>query len=177
MLINNKIESTKNYGCLMLGTNFKNWNDCLKLVPDDMVYDDEKKKFGKETKPHITILFGFDIPTTDKNKLKDLILNETNNKPIELKIVGLSYFETPKFDVLKFDIESEDLIKLNKVCTDNFDYSSDFPNYHPHMTISYVKKGLMDDKFKYKFEKPFILNSDKFLYSSKSNDEKNNFTF
>lgn len=71
------------YGCLMLEVNFNNWDNCLKLVSDDMVYDDDKQSFGKETDPHITILFGFDNNTTDKNKLKNLVLNYINNKPIK----------------------------------------------------------------------------------------------
>jgi 2'-5' RNA ligase/GNAT superfamily N-acetyltransferase len=172
-----KTNPQNNYGCLMLDVNFNNWDNCLSIVNDDIVYDDEKHKFGKETEPHVTILFGFDNNTTDKNKLKDLTLDYINNKLITFNIIGLSYFEGENFDTLKFDIESEQLMGLNKLCKDNFKYSSDFPNYNAHLTISYIKKGVLNDKYKYRFDKPFVMSSGSFVYSSKINDNKDKFRF
>lgn len=173
-----KTNPKHNYGCLMLEVNFNNWNNCLKLVNDDIVYDDEKQSFGKETDPHITILFGFDNDSTDKNKLKNLVLTHINNKPITFNIMGLSYFEGDKFDVLKFDIESEQLTGLNELCKNNFKYSSDFLDYHAHLTISYIKKGVLNDNYKYRFDKPFVMTSNSFVYSSKINDnDKDKFRF
>lgn len=173
-----KTNPQNNYGCLMLDVKFKNWNKCLNIVSDDIVYDDEKHKFGKETEPHITILFGFDNDSTDKNKLKDLTLDYINNKPITFNIIGLSYFIGEKFDTLKFDIESEQLMGLNQLCKNNFKYSSDFPIYHAHLTISYIKKGILNDKqYKYVFDKPFTMKSGSFTYSNKINDDKDKFRF
>ncbi len=173
-----KTNPNLNYGCLMLDVHFNDWDKCLKIVNDDIVYDDEKHKFGKEQTPHITIMFGFDNETTDKNKLKDLILNYTKNKPIAFNIIGLNYFETEKFDVLKFDIESEQLNDLNGLCKNNFKYSSDHENYHAHITISYIKKGVLNEKqYKYIFPTPYSISSDDFTYSNKINDDKNKFRF
>jgi 2'-5' RNA ligase len=42
--------------------------------------------------------------------------------------------------VLKFDVESEDLNKLNKVFSD-YPNTNKFPDYHPHCTIAYLKSG------------------------------------
>lgn len=62
----------------------------------------------------------------------------------KIKMNDVSAFENPKFDVLKFDVDSDDLHDLNKKFI-KFPYSSDFPKYHPHCTIAYVKPNKSKD--------------------------------
>lgn len=86
----------------------------------------------------------------------------------------VSSFNNPKFEVLKFDVESEDLHKLNKKFT-KFPFTSDYPEYHPHCTIAYVKK----DKAKKYIDKlndfaDIKFKSVKVVYS-KANGEKKNY--
>jgi 2'-5' RNA ligase len=60
---------------------------------------------------------------------------------IKITTKNITHFETPDYDVVKFDVKSKDLVKLNKLLTDSFEFTTDYPDYHPHMTIAYVKKG------------------------------------
>ena len=58
----------------------------------------------------------------------------------------MSLFENGKFDVLKFDVgytdkKSSFLHDCNEELT-KLPYKSDFPDYHPHMTVAYLKPGM-----------------------------------
>lgn len=124
------------YGCLMLKLDIKNWSDVLEKIETEDIYN--KEGFGEETEPHVTILFGFIDKKLDLNKLYDTIKDYKN---FNVSISGIDMFDNPEYDVLKFDIESEKIIELNSLCTKEFEYHSDFPDYHPHMTVAYLKKG------------------------------------
>jgi 2'-5' RNA ligase len=54
-------------------------------------------------------------------------------------------FQNEKYDVLKFDMEYPTKgDKFLHKCNDElkkFPFTSDFPDYHPHMTIVYLKPG------------------------------------
>ncbi len=152
------------YGCLMLACDFKQWEKCLSLIPDDMVFDDKTHDYGKTTDPHITVLFGFHKDKTDLKKVRGLV--KTLNKPIIYKIVGLSKFINPKFIVLKFDVESDELKQLNSLFRDNFEHTTEHKDYHAHITISYIKKDqtnrLPED---IKFKNPYEQQSSTFIYN------------
>ena len=56
-----------------------------------------------------------------------------------------SLFENKKYDVLKFDVKYSNkgdnlLHRCNKLLK-NHPFTTDFPDYHPHMTIGYIKPG------------------------------------
>ncbi len=166
--IMNEGKNHKNeYGCLMVKINFDGWKDILDGIDKDDLYTEEEG-FGLEKDPHVTILFGFH-DNTDVDKVKELIKENAGDK-IKLSIHNITLFEAveDKYDVLKFDVKSNDLQKLNKLVRENFDYTSDFPDYHPHITVAYVKVGKGK---KYTNKMPEIeISSDKLFYSTK--DEK-----
>jgi hypothetical protein len=73
-----------------------------------------------------------------------------------LILYNASLFENDDYDVLKFDVKQkmvddegeiyydkkEDVLyDINKELTDNFPFTTNFPDYHPHCTIGYLKKG------------------------------------
>lgn len=124
------------YGCLMVYLEEKGWDGFIKDLIDenDIVEEDG---LGIETEPHVTVLYGFH-EDTDVDKLKELVppLSE-----IKISADEISIFENEKYDVLKYDIKSDKLFEVNKLMTDNFEYTTDFPDYHPHATIAYLKKG------------------------------------
>lgn len=107
----------------------------------------------KETNPHITVLYGIRERTPDELDLASLSL------PKKVEWEGLGKFaneETP-YDVLiikiKRDTELQALFDyVNKVYPDN---DNSFPDYIPHTTIAYVKKG-QADKYIQKFGDIFI---------------------
>ncbi len=138
--LNEAKETHKNeYGALMLTIDYEGWDDILNLIDKEDIYDQEPG-FGLEKSPHVTVLFGFNNDS-DFPEIKKMVLDNHKDE-IKIKVHDITHFETPDYDVVKFDVKSEDMVKLNKLMTDNFEYTTDFPNYHPHMTIAYVKKGM-----------------------------------
>lgn len=99
--------------------------------------NEDKRTYGLEDNPHVTILYGLhnDIKESDVTDILKLF------KDIKIKLINASLFENEKFDVLKFDVESEELFTMNKIFTEMFEYTTDYPDYHPHVTIAYLKKG------------------------------------
>jgi 2'-5' RNA ligase len=124
------------YAALMLEINIENWDEILKKIKKEDLY--EKEGFGKEKIPHITILYGFHNNVKSKDvfdKIKDEL-----KTAFTVKIKNISCFNTKEYDVLKINIESKFLEKLNKIVK-SFPYTNSFSDYHPHMTIAYLKRG------------------------------------
>jgi 2'-5' RNA ligase len=82
----------------------------------------------------------------------------------------MSLFENDEYDVLKFNVISNDLAKLNKLMKGNFEYTSNYPNYIPHLTIAYLKKG-EGKKYIKNMETLEIENINNFIYSDKDYKE------
>jgi hypothetical protein len=54
-------------------------------------------------------------------------------------VYSLPEFENELYDVLKFDVKREkSLFDCNKDLM-KFPHTTDYPDYHPHLTISYLK--------------------------------------
>ncbi len=130
------------YGCVMifLDVNKKEWKSLQDVIKEEDLYfgkeDEDSSSYGREMDPHATILYGIhsDVPDED---VKILIDEIDNPKMVFGKV---SSFENEDFDVLKFDIDSKDLTKLNKKFKD-LPHTNKFPDYHPHVTTAFVKKG------------------------------------
>jgi hypothetical protein len=151
-----------NYGCLMLYFDIPNWNNVTDVIAEDDVYTEPT--YGLEDQPHITLLFGLHDDEVNVDDLKKVIRNHAN-KPITVQAKGISTFqnENAPYDVVKFDIEGDVLHKINKELK-NYPHTTNFPDYHPHMTVAYVKKG-MGPKYERIFEKPLNLTGGKIVYS------------
>ena len=138
-LLSEAEQNRKNkYGCVMVFLDIKGdvWGDIQKLIETkDLYTDPDDPSFGRETKPHVTGLFGLHEDVTDK-EIEDTI--KGFKKP-KMALNDVSFFTSDKYDVLKFDVESKDMHDINKELK-KFPYTSDFPNYHPHCTIAYLKK-------------------------------------
>jgi hypothetical protein len=103
------------------------------LNPSDLVWSDGK---GAELDPHITVLYG--LHETSPTQFIDICERVS---PFSVSVTGLSIFEGDEYDVLKLDIESRELVELNSFLRGGFEHTSSFPDYHPHLTIGYLKKG------------------------------------
>lgn len=120
------------------------WNSMLDLIDKDDLYEPkDDPSYGKETEPHVTALFGLHEEVTDKE------IEEVINKIKEPKIKfgGISAFKNDKFEVLKFDVESKDMHKINKDLRE-FPHTNTYPDYHPHCTIAYLKPKMADKYIK-----------------------------
>jgi 2'-5' RNA ligase len=106
-------------------------------IPDDNLYFDEEGGLGRETEIHVTVKYGLTDPVPSKALLE--IIRKT--KPFTIKLTGISLFEQEKYDVVKLDVESEALRHLNAAITAQCDNEDKHPEYVPHVTIAYVKKG------------------------------------
>lgn len=110
-------------------------------IPEGDLYIDESGKingFGLETESHVTL-----FPCLDnKTSVNELIPFLSPVAELTAKLCNISLFENEEYDVLKADIDSESpLFKSNSVLGENFECHSEFKEYHPHMTIAYLKKG------------------------------------
>ena len=156
------------FGCLMLYFDIPNWNNVTGVIAEEDVYTEPT--YGLEHEPHITLLFGLHDNEVNVDDLKKAV-RKFANKPITVQAIGLSTFqnENSPYDVVKFDIESDVLHKINKELK-NYPHTSTFPDYHPHMTVAYVKKG-MGPKYEKIFSKPLNLKGARVVYSN-PNKEK-----
>lgn len=134
-----------------------NWS--LENIPDEDLVDD-----GREDDIHITVKYG--IHNTDFTQVRDFLMNQ---KSIPIRLGKISIFDTDEADVVKIEVDSSPLHELNSIISNNMEVTDTYPQYIPHLTLAYVKKGLgrkydgMDDFDGTKF----IANS--VLFSGKDN--------
>jgi 2'-5' RNA ligase len=141
-----KKDHKRDYGCLMvfLDVDKKAWKELQDMISDEDLYTEEGDDgYGRETEPHVTILYGLHGEIEDK----DLEVEIDKIKEPKIEFKSISTFENDKFDVLKFDVKKGDLNKLNKEFT-KFPHTNKFPDYHPHATIAYLKKGTAEKYIK-----------------------------
>jgi 2'-5' RNA ligase len=106
-------------------------------IPDAALTPD-----GRETDPHVTVRFGNN--EADASRIEKAL---EGHGPITAKVGALSIFpnvdtEHGKADVLKLDIDSPDLRKLNALVGKAVPHPGEtHPDYKPHLTIGYLKAG------------------------------------
>jgi 2'-5' RNA ligase len=155
--INEKIDTQYEYGCIMAYTkDIKQIN-----INDADIYDNDNNEFGIETEQHVTVLYGLH----DNEILEEDVINLFNMITLDsIKLTGISLFNNELYDVVKYDVESESLHILNKMATCMFPFTSNFPDYHPHMTIDYCKPG-KGEKYIKTFKKPKEVKFEYWVYS------------
>lgn len=163
--INESKKFTYTKGCVMLNFKVDNWNEkILSIIDEEDIYDEDG--FGLEKNPHVTILFGIIPDKTTVKEVKDKINKSDIDIDKEYELKNISIFDTSEdYDVVKFDLKDcDEIIELNKYIADNFEYENDHPDYHPHVTIGYVKKG-KGEKYIQKLEEPIIVTAQRIVYS------------
>ena len=133
-----KKKESYDYGCMMIYFNFEEMKSLHNQIdPDDIYIDEDDDSYGLEKEPHVTLLYGLH---SDEINDED-VMKAVEKKDIEkLVLHNISSFSNEKYDVLKFDVKGEGLKEANKALK-KFPYTSDFPRYHPHSTIAYLKPG------------------------------------
>ena len=126
------------YGCVMLYTSFP--DQIIKL--QDTINPADLQDPGIEYEPHCTLLYGL-----HDNVTLDQVTNIVNQfKFADLKAYNPSLFENPEFDVFKYDVGYPTrggafLHKCNQMLK-ALPNTQKYPDYHPHMTIAYLKPGM-----------------------------------
>jgi 2'-5' RNA ligase len=145
-LLEGKHTHKNEYGCVLvhLDVDKKTWGDMLDLIDKDDLYEPkDDPTYGKETEPHVTALYGLHSDVSDDD-IKESVGNFEKPK---IKIGGISAFKNENFDVLKFDVVSKDMSKMNEKLKE-FPYTNSYPDYHPHITIAYLKPNKSDEYIK-----------------------------
>lgn len=125
------------YGCVMLYFNFPEMEQMHRMINGEDVYtSDQDGSFGLETEPHTTLLFGLHPEVTDQD-----VANVLSKHYFSMcSINNASLFENPEYDVLKFDVSGDGLHECNSALS-QYPHTTNFPDYHPHLTIGYLKPG------------------------------------
>jgi hypothetical protein len=105
----------------------------------NILQDDPNEKYGLENEYHITVCYGLKNEC-EYFKLRKL-LSEFNEFEIEFGNVSSFRRDEKPYDVLKVDIISQQLNDLHYLITSNVENEQSFPEYQPHMTLGYIKKG------------------------------------
>lgn len=114
----------------------------VKSIPEADIYTDPKDPtVGRETESHITALYGI-----TNNNVAAVQKALRGVGPITVTLGETSLFKNADkpYDVLKVEIDSPQLKAVNKLLKKGTKNSSDFPNYTPHLTLAYIKKGQAD---------------------------------
>ncbi len=127
------------YGCVMIDYNFSNWSELLESIDHDDIYQVEGKSYGLQTRPHLTLLYGIHEEVTDEDILK--CFEGFVEDDFKVEINGVSIFENSEFDVVKLEVvKTPKLEEINQRLS-KLPNSNQFPEYKPHITLAYVKKG------------------------------------
>jgi 2'-5' RNA ligase len=174
-LLEKKKEKETPKDCVMLGIDINDWKkDYLDKIEEDDIYDTEDKDYGLETMPHVTVVYGLlSDEMTKEIKEEEIYPLLENIKPFELSGVSITSFENDDFDVLKIDVEpNKELLKLRKKLL-KFPNEQTYKDYHPHITISYLKKGTANKYIKkFKLKEPIIVNVTESIYSNSEHKKK-----
>jgi len=108
-----------------------------KKIPENSLYIDENN-YGRDSHPHCTILYG--IHTKKVKEVRQLM---SLIKPFTIVLRDISFFKLDNYDVLKINVESNKLMKINNYLKDSLNHTSTFPIYKPHVTIAYVRKDFV----------------------------------
>lgn len=104
-----------------------------KKIPDEHLAED-----GRESDAHVTLKYG--LHSDDPSEVKKALAGEG---PIKIKLGKTSIFpngESDSGDVVKVDVDSPDLHRLNGI-VGKLPHTDTHPDYKPHATIAYVKPG------------------------------------
>ena len=103
---------------------------------EDLFLDPDDPTFGREDDIHITLIYG--IHTISSKEVS----RQIQEKAFEVELGEMNLFtKGTKFDVLIINVECNLLHKLHNKIQYNLEVTKSHPEYVPHVTIAYLKKG------------------------------------
>lgn len=163
-LISEKKGDAYEYGCSMIYFNFPQAAELQSMIdPEDLYTEEGDRSFGFEDEPHATLLFGLhsdEIPDEDVMKISTSIPVGS----LTLKDASLFKNKNKPYEVLKFDIDNSALYDINRKLAE-LPHTTEFPDYHPHCTVAYLKKGTGDKYVEMLKDKTFDVLPAEIVYS------------
>jgi 2'-5' RNA ligase len=163
-LVTEKKGDAYEHGCSMIYFDFPDAQKLHDMIdPDDIYTEEGDRSFGLEDEPHATLLFGLhsdEIPDEE-------VLSISTSVPVgELTLKNASLFKNANkpYEVLKFDVDNAALYSINKKLA-QLPHTTEFPDYHPHCTVAYLKKGTGDKYVEKLKDLEFTVHPDKIVYS------------
>lgn len=159
----------REYGFLMIGFDKPEFiQELQNMIPYDELYTEEgSDDYGIENECHVTL-----VPCLDKHLDVDELKKELKElKKYSVLISNISKFENEKYDVLKCDVGSAHLFDTNEKICSKFPTFSEYKDYHPHMTIAYMKKGMADKYLQDSIMPLVVINPSCFMWSGSNKDE------
>jgi hypothetical protein len=135
-IVSNILKEARDFSCITAplpwdaAEEIRQWG--LKNIPDEDLIND-----GRESEVHVTVLYG--LHGHDPYEIRPII---DGFGPVKLTLGEISIFENEDQDVVKISVDSPDLVRLNKLIADKFEYTKTHPKYIPHVTLAYLKPGL-----------------------------------
>lgn len=138
---------------------------------NDLYYEngDYAYKQGLEKESHVTLLYGLyeDVTWDDVKKYLSPLHD------YKAMLYNVSSFQNEKFDVLKMDIKSNAMLKTNKLLRNNLPHDELHSEYHPHMTIAYLKPGCAKKYEQKMLDRIISITPKEYMYSYGNKDKYN----
>lgn len=138
-----------------------------KIKDEELYVEDDNDDYGIEKESHVTVVPCLDNDV-DLNVIKTYLDKLSN---YEILLTNISKFECEKYDVLKCDVFSKKMEETNHKITEKFKTHTEYKEYHPHLTIAYLKKG-MCDKYLQDIITPLVILKPKSFHFSYVEDDK-----
>lgn len=157
-----------NYGCVLtyLDLSDEYWEQFTNIIDVNDIYHYDEERYGIETEPHITILYGIHENVIDDDTIN--LCKTVDGLGILIQCSRVDCFQNPEFDVVKLTVSSDSIHLFNEKLR-TLPYTNGF-TYNPHITIAYVKPG-MGPKYCKEIE-PLIINGITKVTYSKTSGEK-----
>jgi len=141
---------------------------CQGISKDDLYTDpnNKKDKYAIEDEHHATVIYG--IHTLNANEVQDILDGQQGGK-VNLDAIGI--FDNDDYDVLKIDLKSAALKRLNTKLSNNLKTTNEYDGYNPHMTLAYLKKGKAKKYINDNFFKDMSFNFNQVIFED-ANDDK-----
>ena len=132
------------------------------IDPEDLFVSQKRGfTYGLETEPHVTI-----APCLRNNVKPDNLKKFL--QPLQkyrLELVNLEVFENEDFDVLHFVVKCDALHLAYNKFTKQYTLGDKYPDYNPHITVAYLKKGKGSAYTKLKFPSQLMMEPTSFAFS------------
>jgi 2'-5' RNA ligase len=128
-------ETKHKYGCVLLPLPEPARGRVLAL--GRMIPESDLAADGREDDIHATVLYGLHDDVAEADVFEVL----SHFRPVRLKLGAVSVFANGEHDVIKIEVESDAIRRMNNALR-RLPYTSKWSEYKPHVTIAYVKPGL-----------------------------------